>query len=82
MGLLDRLTERVGGLFGDFIEEVMIPDAIHQRLQRAARHFDEKDYVAALEILDGVERAQPNLARVSRGCATSIVARRKRRRAP
>ena len=64
MGLLDRLTERVGGIFGDFIEEVMIPDAIHQRLQRAARHFDEKDYVAALEILDGVERAQPNLARV------------------
>ena len=64
MGLLDRLTERVGGLFGDFIEEVMIPDAIHQRLQRAARHFDEKDYIAALEILDGVERAQPNLARV------------------
>ncbi len=64
MGLLDRLTDRVGGIFEDFLEEVMIPDQIHRRLQRAARAYDAEDYDEALEILGRVEDLHPNLARV------------------
>ena len=64
MGLLDRLTGRVGGLFGDFIEEVMIPDDVHIRLQRAAQHFDRGEHEQALAVLAAIETTQPNLARV------------------
>ena len=64
MGIFDRLTERVGGIFGEFIEEVMIPDAVHQDLQRAARLYDRGDWQGALEIIERIEQAQPELARI------------------
>ena len=63
MGFLDRFGERVGGIFEDFLEEVMIPDAIHRRLQKAALAYERGDLDAALLTLDEIERLHPSLAR-------------------
>lgn len=64
MGFFDRITERVGGIFGDFIEEVMIPDEIHQRIVQATTYYDRGEYETALGIIASLQRIQPNLARV------------------
>ena len=64
MGFLDKLTERVGGIFGEFIEEVRIPDEVHIRLQRAATLHEQGKQDEALKILDRLEAERPDLARI------------------
>ena len=63
MGIFDRLTERVGGIFGDFIEEVRISDEVHTLIQRATTQYDLGHYDEALETLSHIQTATP-LARV------------------
>ena len=63
MSILDRLTERVGGIFGDFIEEVRISDEVHAMLQRAAGQYDTGQYDEALATLEPIS-SDPPLARV------------------
>ena len=63
MGIFDRLTGRVGGIFGDFIEEVRISDEVHTLLQRAAQEYELGHYDAALDILATIRTNSP-LARV------------------
>ncbi len=63
MGIFDRLTERVGGIFGDFIEEVRISDEVHVLLQRATSQYDIGHYDEALRTLSQIQTATP-LARV------------------
>lgn len=63
MGIFDRLTERVGGIFGDFIEEVRISDEVHAILQQATTHYDLGHYDKALKTLANLQIPTP-LARV------------------
>ena len=63
MGIFDRFTERVGGIFGDFIEEVRISDEVHTLLQRAVQQYELGHYEEALTILSRIQSATP-LARV------------------
>ena len=64
MGLFDKLTERVGGLFEEFIEEVSIPDELHQRLRHAMTLYDQGQWERALQVVEGVEHLRADLARV------------------
>lgn len=61
MGIFDKLTERVG----DFIDEVMIPEEVHMKLERAQQDIQKGYYDQALDILHRVDRIRPGLSKTA-----------------